>query len=112
MSGDQITAVTGRPMGDYERYVDLVAAIMANGLALATDREFLLTLDPSLPLSEAVRHQARESIRWRFAFDIDRIESSGDPVPDVEYRHEDACRCGVVGPADLPCEDHMDGSTM
>ncbi len=66
-------------MGDYEKYVDLVATIMANGLALAADREFLLSLDPSLPLPEAVRHQARESIRWRFAFDIDRIESPADP---------------------------------
>lgn len=71
-----VTAVTGKPMADYERYVDLIAHVMANGLALAADRDFLLSLDQSLPLHEAVRHQARESIRWRFAFDIDEIEAA------------------------------------
>ncbi|MGX9348128.1 hypothetical protein [Microbacterium sp. KNMS] len=70
-----MTAVTGKPVENYERYVDLIAAAMANGLALATDRGFLLTLDQSLPLQEAVRDHAREAIRWRFAFDIDRIEA-------------------------------------
>lgn len=70
------TAVTGRALAEYERYVDLLANVLANGLALATDREFLMTLDRSLPLHEAVRHTARESIKWRFAFDIDEIEAA------------------------------------
>ena len=70
-----VTAVTGRSLADYERYVGLISAVMANGLALATDREFLLSLDQSLPLEEAMRKQARESIRWRFAFHIDEIEA-------------------------------------
>lgn len=70
------TAVTGKPLASYDRYVDLIAQVMANTLTLATQPEFLLTLDRSVPLAEAVRHQARESIRWRFAFDIDEIESA------------------------------------
>lgn len=73
---DPVTAVTGKPLADYEPYVDMLASVLANGLALATQRDFLLTLDRSLPLHEAVQHQARESIRWRFAFDIDRIEAA------------------------------------
>lgn len=75
MTGEQPTAVTGRPMADYEKYVDLIAQVMANALALATNREFLLSLDQTLPLEEAVRSQARESIRWRFAFHIDELEA-------------------------------------
>jgi hypothetical protein len=75
MSAD-VTAVTGKPLTEYEPYVDLIAQVLANGLALATQRDFLVLLDPSLPLHEAVRDQARESIRWRFAFDIDRINDN------------------------------------
>ena len=70
---EPVTAVTGKPLTEYEPYVDLIAQVMANALALATDRDFLLSLDRSLPLHEAVREQSRESIRWRFAFDIDEI---------------------------------------
>ncbi len=70
------TAVTGKPLADYEAYVPLIAQVMANGLALAADREFLTRLDTSLPLHEACERAARESIRWRFAFDIDEIEES------------------------------------
>lgn len=69
----EVTAVTGKPLAEYEPYVEMLSHVLANGLALAADREFLLTLDRSLPLHEAVRHAARESIRWRFAFEIDRI---------------------------------------
>lgn len=68
------TAVTGKPMDHYEQYVDLVAHVLANGLALATDRDFLETLDLSLPIHEAVREAARDQIKWRFAFNIDEIE--------------------------------------
>jgi hypothetical protein len=68
-----VTAVTGKPLADYEMFVDLLSHVMANGLALATERDFLLSLDQSLPLHEAMREQARESIRWRFAHDIDTI---------------------------------------
>lgn len=73
---ETVTAVTGRPLAEYERYVDLISHVLANGLALAADREFLLSLDRSLPLHEAVRETARSSIRWRFAFDIDEIEAA------------------------------------
>lgn len=79
---DAVTAVTGKPLAHYEPFVDLIAQVMGNGLALAADREFLLSLDQSLPLQEALREQARASIRWRFAFAIDEIEerrSGGDP---------------------------------
>lgn len=69
----EVTAVTGNPLADYERYVDMLSNVLANGLALSTDREFLESLDRTLPLHEAVRNVARESIRWRFAFDIDEI---------------------------------------
>lgn len=77
-----VTAVTGKPLDHYEPFVDLIAQVMANSLALATNRDFLLSLDQSLPLQEALREQARESIRWRFAFAIDEIDerrSGGDP---------------------------------
>ncbi|MGO4488178.1 hypothetical protein [Microbacterium sp. 2RAF4] len=73
----EVTAVTGKPLAEYERYVELLSHVMANGLALATERDFLLSLDRSLPLHEAMREQAREAIRWRFAFDIDRLEEVG-----------------------------------
>ncbi|MFJ2506303.1 hypothetical protein [Microbacterium sp. NPDC087592] len=68
------TAVTGKSMEHYERYVDMLSHVLANGLTLATDREFLMSLDPSLPIHEAVRSAARDSIKWRFAFNIDEIE--------------------------------------
>lgn len=68
------TAVTGKALEHYEPYVELLAHVLANGLALATDREFLMSLDRSLPLHEAVRGVARDSIKWRFAFNIDDIE--------------------------------------
>lgn len=71
----EVTTVTGKPLANYERYVGLLANVLANGIALTTDRDFLLSLDPSLPLHEAVRETARESIRWRFAFDIDELEA-------------------------------------
>lgn len=38
------------------------------------------------------------------------VHEPAELVPDVEYRHEDACRCGVVGPTDLPCQDHTNRS--
>lgn len=79
----QVTAVTGKPLEEYERYVELLSHVMANGLALATERDFLLSLDPSLPLHEAMGEQARESIRWRFAFDIDRLEEAGREHAEV-----------------------------
>lgn len=69
----EVTAVTGYPLADYERYVDMLAHVFANGLTLSQDREFLLTLDRSVPIYEAVREAVRDSIQWRFAFDIDRI---------------------------------------
>lgn len=69
-----VTAVTGKPLDHYEPFVDLIAQVMGNGLALATERSFLLTIDQSLPLAEALREHARDSIRWRFAFAIDEIE--------------------------------------
>lgn len=68
-----VTAITGRPLSDYEPFVELLSSVMANGLALATDRDFLLSLDPTKLLHEAVREQVRESIRWRFAAHIDEI---------------------------------------
>lgn len=68
-----VFAVTGKPMEDYEPFVELVQQVLANGLALAGDREFLLRLDQSVPLEEAVLKDARESIRWRYAHTIDRI---------------------------------------
>ena len=73
----QVTAVTGKPLEEYEPYVELLSHAMANGLALVTERDFLISLDPSLPLHEAMREHAREAIRWRFAFDIDRIVEAG-----------------------------------
>ena len=77
MSADSIeTAVTGKPMDHYEPYVEMLAHGLANGIALTTDREFLLGLDRTVPLHEAVRAAARDSIRWRFAFEIDRIEEA------------------------------------
>lgn len=71
-------AVTGKPLADYERYVELLAHAMANGLALATEREFLASLDPSKPLYEAMRPHARDAIQWRFAHHIDEIEGQND----------------------------------
>ena len=83
MSAEQIeTAVTGKPMDHYEPYVEMLAHVLANGIALTTDREFLIGLDRTVPLHEAVRDAARDSIKCRFAFEIDRIESE---------------RAGVVG---------------
>ncbi|MGI0521821.1 hypothetical protein ABY45_14695 [Microbacterium maritypicum] len=70
------TAVTGKPLAEYELYVDLLSHVLANGLALSTQQDFLVTLDRSLPLHEAVRDAARDSIKWRFAFEIDRIEAA------------------------------------
>lgn len=74
MSAQDVTAVTGKPLAHYEPYVEMLAHVLANGLALATDRDFLMSLDTTKPLHESVREAARESIRWRFAFDIDEIE--------------------------------------
>lgn len=74
MSAQNVTAVTGKPLAHYEPYVDILAHVLANGLALATDRDFLMSLDTTKPLHESVREAARDSIRWRFAFDIDDIE--------------------------------------
>ncbi|WP_227750880.1 hypothetical protein [Microbacterium sp. R1] len=71
-----VTAITGKPLTDYEPFVDLLSHVMANGIALATDRDFLLSLDQSQLLHEAVREHARESIRWRFAAHIDEIMPS------------------------------------
>ncbi|WP_217183391.1 hypothetical protein [Streptomyces sp. AC495_CC817] len=82
MSDD--TAVTGKPMAHYEPYVEMLSHVLANGLALAAEREFLLGLDRSLPLHEAVRDAARDSIKWRFAFEIDRIEESRAEQGEVE----------------------------
>lgn len=77
MSAELIeTAVTGKPMDRYEPYVEMLAHVLANGIALTTDREFLLGLDRTVPLHEAVRDAARDSIKWRFAFEIDRIEEA------------------------------------
>ncbi len=91
MSGEPTDpAVTGKPMDRYEPYVELVTQVLANGLALAHDREFIRSLDLTLPIHEAVRDAARDSIKWRFAFDIDRIESERAGVvaeePEWEYR--------------------------
>lgn len=72
----EVTAVTGKPLAHYDRYVDMLSHVFANGLALSTDREFLMTLDQSVPLHEAVRDAVRDSIKWRFAFDIDRLEAA------------------------------------
>ena len=70
------TAANGKPLSHYEPYVDMIAQVLANGLALATERDFLMTLDRSLPLHEAVRETAREQIRWRFAWMIDEIQGA------------------------------------
>lgn len=87
MSAEPIeTAVTGKPMDHYEPYVEMLSQVLANGLALTTDREFLLGLDRTVPLREAVRDAARDSIKWRFAFEIDRIEAA----------HDAEVRAGVV----------------
>lgn len=106
MSAEPIeTAVTGKPMDHYEPYVEMLSQVLANGLALTTDREFLLGLDRTVPLREAVRDAARDSIKWRFAFEIDRIEAAHDaevragvvteePEWEVEY--------GVRGDVDSP----------
>lgn len=75
MSDDQ--AVTGKPMTHYEPYVELVTHVLANGLALAHDREFIQSLNLTLPIHEAVRDAARDQIKWRFAFTIDEIEQGG-----------------------------------
>lgn len=73
----QVTTVTGKPLEEYKPYVELLSHVMANGLALATERDFLIALDRSLPLHDAMREHAREAIRCRFAFDIDRIVEAG-----------------------------------
>lgn len=110
-------AVTGRPLSDYERYVELLSEVMANGLALATDREFLATLDPTQRLGEAMREHARSAIQWRFAHHIDEIESATAPDPAIErvraLHTETACEedccgsspcCADCGPgAGWPC---------
>lgn len=98
MSAEPIeTAVTGKPMDHYEPYVEMLSQVLANGLALTTDREFLLGLDRTVPLREAVRDAARDSIKWRFAFEIDRIEAAHDAEvragvvteePEWEYAYE------------------------
>lgn len=80
------TTVTGKPLADYEQYVELLSHVMANGLALATEREFLADLDLSLPLHEALRPHVRSAIRLRFAHDIDEIEAAA-PEPEWEYRY-------------------------
>lgn len=69
-------SVTGRPMSDYAPYVDMLSHVFANALALAADRDFLMSLDRSLPLHEAVRPAVTSSIQWRFAIDIDEIEAA------------------------------------
>lgn len=63
-------------MDHYEPYVELVTHVLANGLALAHERNFIETLDLTLPIHEAVRDAARDSIKWRFAFTIDEIEAA------------------------------------
>lgn len=80
------TAITGKPMEHYEPYVEMLSHVLANGLALSTDREFLVTLDASLPLHQAVRDAARDSIKWRFAFEIDRIEAARAEQGEGEHR--------------------------
>lgn len=77
------TAVTGKPMDQYEPYVEMLSHVLANGIALTADREFLLGLDRTVQLHEAVRDAARDSIKWRFAFEIDRIEElrAGETAP-------------------------------
>jgi D-alanyl-D-alanine dipeptidase len=71
---ESVTAVTGKPLEHYEPYVGLLAQVMANALALAAEPDFLRSLDRTLPLHEALRAQALESIKWRFSWDIDEIE--------------------------------------
>lgn len=100
MSAEPIeTAVTGKPMDHYEPYVEMLSQVLANGLALTTDREFLLGLDRTVPLREAVRDAARDSIKWRFAFEIDRIEAAHDAeVRAGVVTEEPEWEYGVAGP--------------
>lgn len=79
------TAVTGRPLAEYEPYVELLAHAMANGLALAAEREFLESLDRSAPLHEAMRSHARSAIQWRFAWGIDELKA---PVGEAKLPPE------------------------
>ena len=69
-----ITTVTGKPLDDYEPFVELLAAYGANIMALvATDPSWLAGIDRTVSLEEALKADARESIRWRFAHHIDEI---------------------------------------
>jgi len=67
------TAVTGKPMTEYEPFVELVRICMANGLAMATEREFLEGLDQTVTLEQAFEDYARSFIKWRGAFIIERM---------------------------------------
>lgn len=83
-------AVTNKPMSTYEPFVGLVADCMANGFAMVAEREFLASLDRSVPLPEAFKDHARSFIKWRGAFIIDRISPAGEcrgGLTDAQVRH-------------------------
>ena len=70
-------SATNKHLSHYEPFVELVAACMANGLAMAAQPDFLRELDRTVTLDEAFKQPARSFIKWRGAFMIDDIEASG-----------------------------------
>lgn len=99
MAESEITTVTGKPLAHYEPYVELIAELLANGFAMAADRDFLSKIDPSKPLVPQFRGEAWDSIQWRYAHLIEDLEAQiaartaapldreivelGGPVPEV-----------------------------
>lgn len=76
MAESEAIAATGKPLTDYEPFVEILAAYGANILALATtDIAWLSSLDRSVPLEEALKDDARETIRWRLAHHIEEIKA-------------------------------------
>ena len=67
----EVTAVTGRPLTDYEPFVELIAAAMCSGIAFIGDGVKSGEIDPRQPLESQAQQYAREFIRWRGAFLID-----------------------------------------
>ena len=75
MAESEVVAVTGKPLADYEPFVEILAAYGANILALvATDPSWVASIDRSMPLEEALKDDARETIRWRLAHQIDELK--------------------------------------
>lgn len=75
MAESEVIAVTGKPLEDYEPFVELLAAYGANILALvATDPSWVASLDRTVPLEESLKDDARQTIRWRLAHQIDELK--------------------------------------